>query len=165
MTATPADASALQLGEFLVREVDVRQPLRPAVPVMDAAEVDRRRMRDVGQQPGHRLDLAGEDEDRHRARLPLGQPPPRLLHVHELDLELRGHRHPVEVLLPPAGGHVVVHQHDVADPEGAGPPQHHLSVDEPVVDAAESDGHQGVRMARSPVATARAAASAGASSG
>src|SRR5215204_2587259 len=69
--------------------------------------------------------------------------------------------HAIKLLLPVAGRDLIVDQDDQVDPQRAAPSDHHLAVDETVVDSAEHDGHQGILIDFSPAASARAAASSG----
>src|SRR5216110_1007385 len=77
-------------------------------------------------------------------------------------LDLRGHAHAVEILLPFASTHGVVHEHDEADAQRLPPPHDHLAVNQAIVDPVEHDAHAaGVRIARLPASAARRAASTG----
>jgi len=118
--------------------------------------------------PGERhggVDVAHEQDPDTRVGLPIGQHVGGLLDGRKYHLDLRRHTHPVEILLPVAAPHFVIHEDDEGAIEGLAPSHDHLAVDETVVDPEERDAHAAVtRMALAPASAARRAASAGVTS-
>src|SRR3989454_955639 len=129
---------------------------------MGPAQVDPLHAMAVGGQGGERVDAAREQDTGSRIRLPFGEPLNRFGDGGEAHLDMRGHPHAIQVLLPVARAHRVVDEHDEAHVERLPPTHDHLAVNQTVVYSVEHDAHAaGVRMALLPASPARRAASRG----
>src|SRR4051812_30552820 len=149
-----------QRAKLLVGEIYEWEPLPPARPMMNATEIDLvNYLRAGGVQGGHRVQIAGQDQSSLAVGLPISHLARGLGHGDESDVDSGSHRHTVQLLFPLAGRDLIVHQNDEINAQGSAPPDHHLPVDEPVVDPTEEDGHQGSLIDAWPVAAARVAAS------
>src|SRR3989475_6945428 len=145
-----------------VAQIHVAQPLRAAGAVVHAAHVDPAHAVTVGGERRERVDVARDEDADAGIPLPLGEALQGFLRRGEHHLDLGRHAHTVELLLPLAGSHGVVHQHNEPDVQRLPPPHDHLAVDQPIVEAVQGYAHAaGVRIARLPASTARRAASAG----
>src|SRR3954462_3754026 len=152
----------VQRVQLLVGQVHERELLPPSGSVVNAAQVDA--MNDLGaggMQRGHGLEVSGEDQAALSVVLPFPQMRRCVGHTDESDLDLGIHGHPIELLLPVTGSHLIIDQDDEVDSQGAAPSDNYLAVDETVVDSAEHDRHQGILIDFSPAAMARVAASSG----
>src|SRR2546422_9059135 len=128
---------------------------------MDAAHVDPFHPVAVAGECRERVDGSGEHDPGPRIRFPLGESLGRLGRGREHYIDVRRDAHAVEILLPFAGAHRVVHHHDESDMERLPPAHDHLTVNQTVIDAVEHDTHAGVRIALLPASAARRAASSG----
>src|SRR6185503_7558445 len=148
--------------QLLVGEVDEREPLPPSGTVVNAAQVDA--MNDLGvggMQRCHGLEVSGKHQAAFSVVLPFPQMSRCIGHTDESDLDVRIYGHPIELLLPVTGRHLIINQDDEVDPQRPAPSDDYLAVDETVIDPAEHDGHQGILIDFSPAAMARVAASSG----
>jgi hypothetical protein len=128
---------------------------------MDPTQIDPMHDCGIGGVEGsHGLKITGQHQTSLPISLPFLEVVDRLDHRHEAHFDIGRYRHSVELLLPIALGDLIVHQDDQIDPHRPSPSNYHLTMDEAVIDPAEHDGHQGIRMDFSPAATTRAAASA-----
>src|SRR3989441_5879163 len=158
----PPRGERLELRGLRVAQVDVTQPLRPSRAVVQAADVDTAHAVPVGGERRECADVAGHEDADAGVAFPLGQALQGFLGRREYHLDVGRHAHAVELLLPGAGPHGVVHQHDEPHVERFPPPHNHLPVDQSIVDAIQGDAHAaGVRIARLPASAARRAASPG----
>src|SRR5690349_17350443 len=115
-----------------------------------------------GDQRRQRVHVAHEQNPRPRVGLPFAEMPRHFGDGGEDDVDPRWHAHAIEILLPGAVAHLVVHQHDETDVERLAPTDHDLAVNETVVEPDQGQAHAaGMRIARDPASTARFAASAG----
>src|SRR3954462_3880745 len=112
-------------------------------------------------QGGHGFQVSGQYQAPFSVGLPVGHLSGGLGNGDKSDLDPWSDGHPIELLLPFAGRHLIIHQNNEIDAQGTAPPDHHLSVDKPVIDPAQHDGHQGSLIEAWPVAAARVAASWG----
>ncbi len=109
---------------------------------------------DVGtplDEPRHRFNVTGEKNARPRICIPLFQLGGRLLHGSEIDVHFWRYAHAIELLLPLAGGHLVIDQRNEAELHRLSPANDDLPVDQAVVDPEEFNGHRACpRRERSP---------------
>ena len=97
----------------------------------------------------HGADVAHQHDACLRTLLELGEMRGGIRDGVELHGHLRGDAHAVELLLPFAGGDLVIDQHEEAEFERLSPSDHDLPVNESIVDAIQRDGH-GFRRRRRP---------------
>jgi hypothetical protein len=123
--------------------------------VVNTTEIDSLHDSRVGLAEGcHGLEVAGEHQPALAVGLPVGHSRGGIGHRHKTNLDIGGYRHPIKLLLPVAGGDLVVHQDDQIDSHRPAPADHHLAVDQPVVHPAQHNRHQGIRIDFSPAAAA-----------
>ncbi len=108
----------------------------------------------------HRRDVGREHDSGPRIVAPCRCETRRLGHIREDQLDFGRHPHAIEILLPVAGSYLVIHQRDEPDVERASPPDDHLAMDQPVIDAMTT-GPTSARYGspRRPWSAARRAAS------
>ena len=151
-------AAGVEVGQRTIlvgREVDVGQALAPSRAMVHAPQVDAMQGRGIGIVERHqRLHAAGEEDRPLRVGLPPGKLSRRVGRAGKDDRHAVGHRHAIELLLPGVGRDFIVHQQDPPRGKRAAPADHDLPVDQPVIHAAEHDGHQGCLIALPPLAAA-----------
>src|SRR5947208_7621395 len=129
---------------------------------MQASKIDTGHVLGVAGEGREGVDITGDEQADARVALPVGQTLQRFRRRREHHLDAGGHAHAVELLLPGARAHRVVHEHDECHVERFPPADHDLPVDQAVVDSVQRDAHAaGVRIARLPASPAGRAASAG----
>src|SRR5688572_3103220 len=108
--------------------------------MMDSSEIDLAHPRQL-HEAQHRLDVAGEEDARTLVALVHRQCPGSILDGVEIDVHLRRRPHAIQLLLPIAARHLIIHEDDEADVERLAPADHDLSVNEPIVHAIENETH------------------------
>jgi hypothetical protein len=108
---------------------------------MNAAEIHSRYAPREADQPRHRLDIAGEECAAARVALVHGQLLRGAFDGIEVHVHLGRHPHAIELLLPLAARHFVIHEDDEREVKRLSPSHDDLTVNEPVVDAKELNGH------------------------
>src|SRR5436190_23184451 len=129
---------------------------------MQASKIDAGHVLGVAGEGREGVDITGDEQADARVALPVRQTLQRFRRRREHHLDAGGHAHAVELLLPGARAHRVVHEHDECHVERFPQADQDLPVDQAVVDSVQRDAHAaGVRIARLPASAARRAASAG----
>src|SRR5678816_2997231 len=92
-------------------------------------------------QPGHRLDVTGQDCTAPVIALVDGELLGRTLHRLEMHVHLGRHTHAIQLLFPFAARDLIVHENDEREAERLSPSDDDLAMNEPIVDAKELNGH------------------------
>src|SRR6476661_8656314 len=113
------DSMAIELLErtyFITREIEIAQPLHAVGAMMDPSEVHGTNgglLR--SREPGHRVDVRRQENARTLVPVPLIELDRRLSHRCEEHIELGRDAHSIELLLPLAGRHLIVDEHEKAE--------------------------------------------------
>src|SRR5207247_2176887 len=129
-----------QLSVLVFGEKDVAHPLRAAGAEMNAAHVHRVDPA-LADERTHRRDVTGEQNTGPRIVAIARERSRRIGRAVEVDVHLRGHAHAIELLLPLARRHFVVHENYERDVQRLPPTYDDLSVNQAVIDAVEHEGH------------------------
>src|SRR3954453_6341692 len=91
----------------------------------------------------HGLEIARQHQSSFAVGVPFRQMGGGFRHGDEPDFDIGGDSHSVELLLPVAGGHLIINQDDQVDAHRPAPSDDYLAVNETVINTAEHDGHSG----------------------
>src|SRR3954470_19782513 len=131
-----------QLPLLVGREIDVAKLLRATGAMVNPAKVDAADGFDALHEPVHAGDVSSQHECGPRiARVP-GVIANRRRNVGEAHLHLGRDCHAIKLLLPIARGDQIIDEYEQSNVERLAPADHHLSVNQTVVDAIEVNPHQ-----------------------
>src|ERR1700694_1937983 len=135
----------LQRAELVLfggREENVAQLLGAPGAMMDSAKVDAAYGFHAFGEPVHALGIASDQNSRARVGGITRVVIDRGGDIGEVDVHLGRHRHSVQLLLPVARSDQVIHENQKSRVKRLAPTDHHLSMNQPVIDAVKVDPHQ-----------------------
>src|SRR2546423_88565 len=110
--------------------------------MMDAAEVDAADRSDALRQAVHGLRISSDQNAGPRVGRVTGVVSDRCVDVGEVDVHLGRHRHSVQLLLPIARSDQIIYENEKSRVQWLTPTDHHLPMNQPVIDAVKVDPHQ-----------------------